>query len=187
MGRVRIKMKTPKTFIAKKLSYEKLESLLGEKIRKITGKDDERKNYKYHCDICGERAGSIEIFFKYPKGMKLGCIPLWLDPLWPEFDIDICEPPFKNKPRLVTHSFMGTATIPMSNKSLESIAEHLDNRDLKPVLEELKGNDLAFYCPTCDKCYCKSHWLTETVWEDCGLYDHTIGFCLKGHKRMIDD
>lgn len=48
-----------------------------------------------------------------------------------------------------------------------------------------------FYCPDCDKVYCKDCWRIELQFEDePGLpawYDCAYGTCTQGHRRLVDD
>lgn len=92
-----------------------------------------------------------------------------------------------SKKELITTSFMGKTTMPKGKKFLDSIIRDVERNDIKSVLDKLLGNNLAFYCPRCDKSYCKDHWKTRMYWEDGAWYDYTMGTCPKGHERMIDD
>lgn len=184
-------MKLPKTFVPDNWSEKVLENVLkGEQEKKEIKQQAKRKYkisekyYEYYCDICGERAGYIKITPERPEvsgnyKAKLSC--------WPEPDIFKQTKQSPREWKLITKSFIGTTTMKPNHDFLESIIKHLDNGDLKSVLKKFKGNNLAFYCPTCDECYCGDHWDTKIVWEDFGWYDYTMGTCPKGHERMIDD
>ncbi len=43
-----------------------------------------------------------------------------------------------------------------------------------------------FYCPECNACYCRLHWLRQMEFDD-GFYDRTLGTCPRGHRRLLDD
>ncbi len=165
-------MELPQDFVPKNNPGEKLEELLKGTKEKRTYEASNRK-YEYSCDICGKLAGSIEFIFEEEHEDIILC--------WPSLELP------KPKSVIVTQSFLGTATIPRDEEYLELIMDYLDNRDLKSVLKEFDGDNLAFYCPTCDKCYCGDHWRTRLVMEDFGWYDYTMGTCPEGHERMIDD
>lgn len=130
-------MMIPKTFMPDNLSEERLEKLL-EGPRKV-----ERYNplkHEFYCDICGKLAGSIEIIFEKKNSLFF----------WPSFDI---EP----KSAIVIKNFPGTVKIPMYEESLELIISYLEGCNLKAILKKLNDKNLDFYCPTCDKCYCRNH------------------------------
>lgn len=46
-----------------------------------------------------------------------------------------------------------------------------------------------FYCPQCDRSYCKAHWIVLEVNDDEAPYwhDYTAGVCPSGHLRKVDD
>lgn len=48
------------------------------------------------------------------------------------------------------------------------------------------GEWAPFYCPACDRCYCRDHWAMAMEFDE-GFYDCTYGTCPEGHRRMIDD
>jgi len=177
-------MKIPKTFVPDN-SEKKLEDMLKKEQENKLVKEVmlSNKKYDYYCDECGKFAGSIEILSGASKkskkyGSKSSFYP------WP-----FPPPPEKKskKSEIIIESFLNTATLYKDNDYLEKIVGYLEKDDLKSVLREFSGNNLAFYCPKCDKCYCGNHWSTRIVWESGGWYDYTMGKCPKGHKRMIDD
>jgi hypothetical protein len=45
----------------------------------------------------------------------------------------------------------------------------------------------AFYCPTCDACYCGEHWRHWLEFEEDGWLDCIMGECPHGHERMLED
>ena len=66
-----------------------------------------------------------------------------------------------------------------------------------PVVEALRSQDAKalyafdeefanFWCPTCEKSYCKDHWQTDQVFDE-GFFDYVEGFCPQGHRRMLMD
>ena len=179
-------MKVPKTFIPEKNLDEKVrdmilesdykEEILEEFDKKLSMGD---KKYDYYCDECGENAGNIEIYFGMEEDLdysKISCWPTCGD-----------EDPWKNKPRIITKSYMGECTIPKDPDELIEIMTYLENDELDAVLAIFRGDNMAFYCPNCDKCYCGDHWDTMPVYEADGWYDYTMGTCPKGHERMVDD
>ena len=46
-----------------------------------------------------------------------------------------------------------------------------------------------FYCPTCQRVYCREHWLIIPEFDEDfpGWYDCAYGTCPQGHRRLIDD
>jgi hypothetical protein len=43
-----------------------------------------------------------------------------------------------------------------------------------------------FYCPECDKNYCRADWRTRGLFDN-GIYDCTIDICPGGHEHIVDD
>lgn len=154
-------MKLPKTFVPSNWSEKMLEAILKEEPeKKETRVKLSDKKYEYYCDICGKFAGSIEIVSEKPiqtddYKSKVSCWP-GLDPFKLDAKLDYEEV------KLVTKSFMATITLRPNKEVLESIIRYLDRGDLKSVLKKFHGNNLAFYCPTCDNCYCENHWKSHS-------------------------
>jgi hypothetical protein len=43
-----------------------------------------------------------------------------------------------------------------------------------------------FYCPSCARVYCIKHWTVVPEYDE-DFFDHSHGYCPKGHRRLIED
>lgn len=61
------------------------------------------------------------------------------------------------------------------------------SKGIVQTLYEIDIEFTPFYCPRCQKCYCKEHWRYWDVDDEDGWYDSTQGVCPAGHERMLSD
>ena len=71
---------------------------------------------------------------------------------------------------------------------LPQVRAILARRDVH-ALYALNEEWASFYCPTCDRSYCRAHWRFDVRYDDDfpGWYDCTYGVCPEGHRRLVDD
>ena len=117
---------------------------------------------EYRCDLCGAQAGLAEL--KIFSGY--------------------------DEAALIVSGIIAQLTAWVAAEHQPHIANFLE-RGKASELFVWEHDAASFYCPTCDKVYCKAHWRTEMVFDDDpdlpGWYDCTYGTCPQGHRRMIDD
>ncbi len=64
-----------------------------------------------------------------------------------------------------------------------------DLRAMHTILWDNHDEGLDFYCPECDKMYCRNHWRLEVAFDPewPSWYEDTHGTCPQGHRRLMDD
>lgn len=90
--------------------------------------------------------------------------------------------------QLVQEGFTGVSTETISVEAARRLAQVIAAKDAK-ALFYLDVLWAPFYCPTCDRVYCRDHWLMIPQFDDDfpGWYDCTYGTCPHGHRRLVDD
>lgn len=93
----------------------------------------------------------------------------------------------ENSDRLVIEGFLGHVALVIFNKT-DRVRRAVQSQDAK-TLYEIDPFLAPFFCPTCTKPYCRTHWTTQVVFADDfpGWYEHTSGLCPDGHTRLLDD
>ncbi|HYH81917.1 MAG TPA: hypothetical protein VEX86_19070 [Longimicrobium sp.] len=112
---------------------------------------------EYACAACGAVAGRVEVV-RSPTGAGNRLVLSVFASMWEE-----ASP---------------TATYAHA-------AEALRGGDPR-ALWSLNSEWAPFYCPACDACYCRAHWVEQVEFED-DFYDCTHGTCPRGHTRLLDD
>ena len=126
------------------------------KIKKISPSE-----YAIYCSLCDEQAGHF--FVETPKHSK--------------------------EKTLSYFGIAAAAYLPMAE--LKTIAGMLDKGDIKNLHHYVKKfmpleDGLDFFCPGCDKIYCRTHHRVREKFDQ-GFYDYATGTCPNGHERTIAD
>lgn len=86
--------------------------------------------------------------------------------------------------------YMGDITERVPMAECDALAAAIRAADIA-ALYRLNPLWAPFYCPECDRVYCRDHWRVELSFEDepglPGWYDCAHGSCPAGHRRLIDD
>lgn len=112
---------------------------------------------EYTCTLCGAVAGRVEV---------------------------VPSPTSPGK-RLVHSVFYAMWQEASPNATYSHAVEALRGGDPR-ALWALNAEWAPFYCPECNACYCRVHWLEQLEFDE-GFYDCTHGTCPEGHTRMLDD
>ena len=73
----------------------------------------------------------------------------------------------------------------ISKEDFEKLIRYFRANQLKKIFE-MDREFVPFYCPECNKNYCKKHWDHWMEFEGI-YYDAEYGYCPKGHRRMLFD
>jgi hypothetical protein len=76
-------------------------------------------------------------------------------------------------------------SMPVAENLIERIKDALLTHNAAR-LYDIDNEYAPFWCPMCSCCYCGTHYVTETVYDD-GFFDCIRGICPKGHKRTLAD
>lgn len=109
------------------------------------------------------------------------------------FPCDLCDQPAATialapDGLIVVEALIGRVTQRIGPADLARVRVILAHRDA-PVLYAMNTEWASFYCPTCDRSYCRAHWHFDVRYDDDfpGWYDCTYGTCPAGHTRLVDD
>ena len=83
-------------------------------------------------------------------------------------------------------SFTGSVQSIIQRNAVSIVKKALFDGDARPLyLIDIEFT--PFFCPACNKCYCKEHWRFWDVDDEDGWYDSTRGMCPAKHERMLSD
>lgn len=109
------------------------------------------------------------------------------------FPCDLCDQPaatVRLTPdcRIVVEALIGRISQRIGAAGLARLWAILARRDA-PALYAVNAEWASFYCPVCDRSYCRAHWRLDVRYDDDfpGWYDATYGTCPTGHTRLVDD
>jgi hypothetical protein len=91
-----------------------------------------------------------------------------------------------NKSTMFISSFTGNVQSHIPPRAVSGAHKALSEGDVK-TLYMMDIEFTPFYCPRCQKCYCREHWRYWDVDDENGWYDSTRGVCPVGHERMLSD
>ncbi|PYP85714.1 MAG: hypothetical protein DMG65_20185 [Candidatus Angelobacter sp. Gp1-AA117] len=114
----------------------------------------------FHCALCNELAGSVELLpASHPEALS-------------------------NNPTISIRDFIGIEREVISGDrgELQAALREADPAALYKV-ERLWA---PFYCAECARVYCRRHWQIFPVYDE-NFYDCSYGYCPENHKRLIDD
>ena len=132
------------------------------KIKKIS-----ESEYKIFCSLCEEQAGHF--FIETPAHAKHSKNP--------------------NEKVLSYSGIAAAAYLPLAE--LKTITGLLGKGKIKKLHQYVKKfksleDGLDFYCPDCDKIYCRKHYSVREKFDQ-GFYDYATGTCPNDHERNIAD
>lgn len=115
------------------------------------------------------------------------------DDLVAVFPCDLCEQPaaiihLAPDGLIVVEALIGRSTQRIGGPGLARSHAILAHRNVR-ALYALNTEWASFYCPTCDRSYCRAHWQLDVRYDDDypGWYDCAYGVCPAGHRRLVDD
>lgn len=113
----------------------------------------------FHCQVCGEIAGSLTVVPGEPGAAHLSISGL-----------------------------MFQETTAVSGETLRDVQGVLSSGRARD-LYDIDQYWASFYCPQCNASYCKKHWIVALQFDDDfpGWYDCSHGVCPAGHSRIVDD
>lgn len=122
----------------------------------------------FDCSVCGEAAANVAIF-----RVKAGRTSSMLE---------------SAHTKVVVSGFLWGYASWTERSDPHALVKAVNSGSASAVYD-LDEEWAPFYCPECDRSYCKNHWFVNIEFDDDfpGWYDCAYGTCPEGHRRMIDD
>lgn len=133
----------------------------------------------FHCGACGAIPSTVTLVRPGRPDPRLTPEPPGVPPGISTLmgELGIAGVSIDGGPVSVTIGVAGTAT--------ERVAAALGAGDAA-ALYAIDDEFAPFWCPRCEACYCRTHYVAVTLFDD-GFFDEIRGTCPAGHERRLED